>query len=212
MRFDVAVVTHVGIAPPGYNHSWVTHTVHYHGFSDLSTERGARFDSPEFMLLGNQWRLKIYPGGEAATAEGMTPLYLCNKSDKSIEIDFGVSVNDENGKQVEYERSEGPEHFAPLGDAAGDDWGFELAKRSTLLSSLVDGTLVIEVRMRLTTPTKSVPPPFIPENPVAQMIQGVFMDEKYSDIVFEVVGEEEPKILQRKSPWQQLPSQLIVSS
>ena len=48
--------------------------------------------------------------------------------------------------------------------------------------------------MRLTTPTKSVPPPFIPENPSAcKIIQGLFMDEKYSDIVFEVVGEEEPK-------------------
>jgi len=113
-------------------------------------------------------------------------------SDKSIEIDFGFSVNDENGKQVVYERSDTPDHFAPVGTYASGG-GFDLAKRSTLLSSLVDGTLIIEVRMRLTTPTKSVPPPFIPENPVAQMIQGVFMDEKYSDIVFEVVGEEEPK-------------------
>jgi hypothetical protein len=47
--------------------------------------------------------------------------------------------------------------------------------------------LVIEVRIKLATPTKSVPPPFIPENPVAKMIQGVFLNDKYSDIVFEVV-------------------------
>ena len=211
MKFDEAVVTHVGTAPPGYNHSWVTHTVHYHGFSDLSTERGARFDSPEFMLLGNQWRLEIYPGGDATAAEGMTPLYLWNMSDKSIEIDLGFSVNDENGKQVAYKQTATPFNFAPVGTTTSAR-GFHFATHLSLLSSLINGTLIIEVRMRLTTPTKSVPPPFIPENPVAQMIQGVFMDEKYSDIVFEVVGEEEPKILQRKSPWQQLPSQLIVSS
>jgi len=35
-------------------------------------------------------------------------------------------------------------------------------------------------------PTTSVPPPFIPENPFVKMIQGLFLDEKSSDIVFEV--------------------------
>jgi hypothetical protein len=54
------------------------------------------------------------------------------------------------------------------------------------MSSLVNGTLDIEVCMKMAKPTKSVPPPFIPENPVLEMIQGLFLDEKYSDIVFEV--------------------------
>jgi hypothetical protein len=58
------------------------------------------------------------------------------------------------------------------------------------LSSLVDGALIIEVHVRLAKPTKSVPPPFIPENPVAKMIQGLFLDEKSSDIIFEVAEDK----------------------
>ena len=59
------------------------------------------------------------------------------------------------------------------------------------MSSLVDGTLVIEVHMKLATPTKSVPPPFIPENPSAcKMIQGLFMNDKSANIVFEVGGNK----------------------
>jgi hypothetical protein len=58
------------------------------------------------------------------------------------------------------------------------------------MSSLIDGTLVIEIHMKLTVPAKSSPPPFIPENPSAcKVIQGLFNDEESSDIVFEVGGE-----------------------
>jgi hypothetical protein len=58
------------------------------------------------------------------------------------------------------------------------------------MSSLVKGTLIIEVRFKLSVPTNSVPLPFIPENPVIEMIQGVFLDENYSDIVFEVGADK----------------------
>ena len=100
---------------------------------------------------------------------------------KAIDIYFGFSVNDGNGKQVSYEQFPACS-FAPVGVVD--------LLHTILLSSLVNGALIIEVRMKLATPTKSVPPPFIPENPVAKMIRGVFMDDKYSDIIFEVGGEE----------------------
>jgi len=176
----------MGTPPPDYlQQGWVKHTIHCHGFASLSSERGEFVYSPEFMLLGNQWCLAMFPGGDTLSEERMTALGLWNKSDKAIEIDFGFSVNDENGKQVVYERSDGPYNFPPVGDA--DDYrGLDFVKRSDLMSSLVNGTLVIEVHMRLAKPTTSVPPPFIPENPVAKMIQGLFLDEKSSDIIFEV--------------------------
>ena len=188
--------THVGTAPPGYQNEWVTHTVHYHGFKSLSTERGASVDSPEFMLLGNPWLLAIYPGGLATADEKMVSLYLYNMSDKAIDIDFAFSVNDGYGKQVVFKRSARPEHFDPVdvSTAGGDDdddtsargWP-NFSKLTTLLRSLVNGTLVIQVHMKLAKPTKSVPPPFIPENPSTCItIQEAFMDEKHSDIVFKV--------------------------
>jgi hypothetical protein len=187
--------THVGTAPPGYQNEWVTHTVHYHGFPNLSSERDEFVDSPEFEELGNLWRLRLYPGGCRGAAEGKVFLYLWNMSDKAIEMDYDFSVNG-NGKQVAYERSSRPHYFAPVGTVSPEGtglngWGFSFVKRSKLLSSLFNGTLVIEVHMRLAKPTKSVPPPFIPENPSScKTIAGVFLDDKYSDIMFEVGGDQ----------------------
>jgi hypothetical protein len=180
--------THMGTPPPGYHQEWVTHTVHVHGFENLPAVR--RVASPEFILLGNEWLLRIYPGGDDDAAEGMVTVGLQNMSNKAIDIDLGFSVNDGNGMQVAYGQSDGPRNFAPLGGGT-NRWKFNVAERSTLLSSLVDGTLVIEIQMRLANHTKPVPPPFIPENPLTKMIQEEFLEEKYSDIVFEVGGGSE---------------------
>jgi hypothetical protein len=186
-----AAAIHIGTAPPGYNEGWVTRTVHFHGFTNSSMERGVSVDSPEFEGLGNQWCVRISNG-----AEGMTSLFLQNMSDKVIDIDFGFGFIDDNGKQVGYKRSYTPvQNFVPMG-GDGDHWGFEVATRSKLWSYLMDGTgtLVIEVRMKLANPTVSVPPPFIPENPSAcKIIQGLFLNNKSADIVFEVGGEDKLK-------------------
>jgi hypothetical protein len=185
--------THVGTAPPGYQNEWVTHTVHWHGFPSLPVERDEYVDSPEFMLLGNQWCLAITPGGEEDAEEGMVSLYLQNMSDKAIDIDFAFSVNDENGKQVAYKYSNGSEHFDPVdvSTTGGDD--DDDASSGGFTNFTKRGTLAIEVRMRLSVPrsvpTNPVPPPFIPENPSAcKIIQGLFMNDKYSDIIFKVGG------------------------
>jgi speckle-type POZ protein len=169
-----------GTPPPGYDGEWATHTIHFHGLASLSAEEGEAVASPEFMLLGNQWLLRIYPGGQANAEEGMASFGLWNMSNKAIDIYFGFSVNDGNGKQVSYEQFPACS-FAPVGVVD--------LLHTILLSSLVNGALIIEVRMKLATPTKSVPPPFIPENPVAKMIQGLFLDKKSADIIFEVVSE-----------------------
>ena len=183
----------MGTPPPDYDGEWLTHSVHVHGFESLSVARGGSFDSPEFMLLGNQWILEIFPGGDEGAAEGMVSIFLWNRSNKAIDIDFGFSVNDENGKQVAYERTATPQNFASVG---GDDGirarGCHFVKRSKLMSSLVKGTLVIQVRMRLSVPQISSLLPFIPENPLTKMIQGVFLEEKSTDIVFEV-GLDQPR-------------------
>jgi hypothetical protein len=144
--------------------------------------------------MGNQWRVRVFPGGSANAVEGMVSLCLDNMSNKAIEIDYGFSVSDGNGKQVAYEQSGTPCNFAPVDtdDISRRGWP-NFAKRSKLLSSLVNGALVIDVHIRLAKPTKSVPPPFIPENPSAcKTVQGVFLDEKYSDIAFEV-GDDQRK-------------------
>jgi hypothetical protein len=148
-------------------------------------EQDESVDSPEFLLLGNPWRLEICPGGDATAAEGCP---LTSILQVSIYIDFSFSVNDGNGKQVAYKQSDGPINFPPTGcETISKGWK-NFSERSILLSSLVEGTLIIEAHMRLAMPTKPVPSPFIPENPLAcKTIQGLFMND---DIVFEVGGDQ----------------------
>jgi hypothetical protein len=192
--------THMGTPLPGYHQEWVKHTFHQewekhtvcvHGFTSLSSERNVLFYSPEFEVLGNQLRLEIFPGGRFDAEEGMVSLYLHNMSDKAIDIIFGFSVIDGIGKQVEHKRPAIPQRFDPVGTDT-NRWGFRnFGTRLTLLSSLVNGTLVIEVHMRLAAPTKSVPPIFIPENPFAKNIQRMIIDENFGDISFVVGGQQE---------------------
>ena len=188
--------THMGTPPPGYHQEeWGKHTVHIHGFANMPSERNAYVYSPEFMLSGNPWRLEIFPGGHEDAAEGMVTLVLWNMSDKAIDIDYGFSVNDAFGKQVAYERSF-PRNFVPVGTVSPEgrlnSWGFtNFAERSILMSSLIKDTLVIDVHMRLSKPTKPVPPIFIPENPFAKNIQRMIIDENFGDISFVVRGQQE---------------------
>lgn len=194
-RATVSSNTHVGRAPPGYNQNFMTHTLHFHDFASLSTVRGEFVNSPEFMLLDNQWSVEMYPGGDE---EEMYPggdeegsLYLQNMSNNAIDVEYGFSVKDGGGKKVVHQ-STTHHTFDPANSTGLSSWGVSVAKRSLLLSSLVDGTLIIEVRMKLTAPTyDSVPPPFFPENPSGcKMIQGLFLNDKFADIVFEVAGDK----------------------
>jgi len=62
------------------------------------------------------------------------------------------------------------------------------APRSRLLDKLVDGSLVIEIRMKSTSIDKSITQ-FIPTNPFNKNVSGLFMDEESADVVFEVNNE-----------------------
>jgi hypothetical protein len=173
------------------------------------------------MLLGNEWCLKIFPGGDAIASEGMVTLDLWNKSNRAIEVDYAISVNDGSGKQVVYQRSPTPDRFEPVGTVNPEGFatsarGFKnFALRLSLLSFLDNGILVIVVHMKLATPTISAPPPFIPENPVAKMIQGLFLEEKSTDIVFEVAegkGKNNAMKVTKTAPVTFLAHRLIIEN
>jgi hypothetical protein len=88
----------------------------------------------------------------------MTSIFLWNKSSTGITIDFGFSINDGKGKQVAHKRYATPHYFGPPPDANGKGW-VDFAERSTLMNCLVNGTLIVEVHMKLSVPVKSSPPP-----------------------------------------------------
>jgi hypothetical protein len=182
---------HVGTPPKGYQ-EWMTTKVHIHGFADLSAERGAFVNSPEFIALGNPWRLKLHPGGRNSSKTGWVSIKLVNRSNKSIDMNFGFSIKDGKGKQVVNMQTSTPIPFDPVGGPSSGRALPNFAERSTIIDSLVDGTLIVEVHMKPYEPSKSILPQFIPENPFCNNMIQIFNDEESADIVF-AVGEHQSK-------------------
>ena len=181
-------VLDVGTPPDGLGEHWTTKVVRFHGFADLSTARSESVESSKFSCFGHQWRLYIYPGGDNDSREGFTAVALTNLSNKSIEIQYGYSVRDADGKEVVHKKSYTHEFYA-VSSEEGSAWAIpDFAKRSTLMELLVQGSLVIEVRMKSTTTDETIIQ-FIPTNPLCKNVINKFMDEETADVVFEVDNE-----------------------
>ena len=177
---------HVGTPSPGFQ-EWSRTNVYFHDFANLSAEKGRLVRSCSFECLGhNMWRVGMYPGGEEidaidAAADGggtMASVVLCNRS--GVDVLFGFGVKDGTGREVGGTSA----HSLASGRRATIS---DFLKRSKIMKSLVDGTLVIEVRMKLadgprTGPTDPPPPPrFAPEN-----TRSMFADEESADMVIRV--------------------------
>jgi len=180
--------------PPENFEEWTTINICFHGFADLSTTRGNGnyVVSPKFSCFGHQWVLCIYPGGRAESDEGYVAVDLANMSSTSIRVRYGYSVRNEEGREVVYDRTSNTE-FAPRGtnyQGRNNTWFVKnFAKRSKLMNALVDGSLVIEVRMKDMSTGKSITQ-FVPTNPINKNMLELFMNQETADVVFEV-GEQQ---------------------
>ena len=98
---------------------------------------------------GLKWQLEVYPGGDDDAKEGMVSVYLINCS-KNIHVEFGFRVKD----CLDLEPERRIFDFQPVW-TEGDCWessDFELC--SKIIDYLVDGALVIKVRLKLVDPLK----------------------------------------------------------
>ena len=164
--------------------------VRFHGFGDLTTTRDEYVKSPIFSCFGHQWRLYIYPGGKNDSREGYVAVKLVNRSTSIIKIQYGYSIKDADGKEVVHHKSRTNE-FGARARGSNNAWCTDdFAKRSKLI--LVDGSLVIEVRMKTTSTDKSFTQ-FVPTNPINKNVLELFMNEESADVVFEVGGEQQTK-------------------
>ena len=184
MAAQHTVAVHVGTPPPDFR-EWSRTNLYYHGFADLSVGT-----NQNFTCGGLLWRVRVgFPGGmdRENVDERMASIILFCEAHEPLNIEYGFSFKDNTGREVGGGASR-TKQFGPVVDDNVEllfDWVPNFAKRSTLLKSLANGTLVIEFRMRPQDPTK--PSPFIPENPSkCKIIQSMFMDEGSSDIVIEV--------------------------
>ena len=129
--------------------------VHYHGFLNLPTQMDVPVLSPDFTCFGHKWRIEIYPDGNASAEDGMVSIGLRNRYNKSIKVQFGLSVIKDKGRKANIDwlyKNEGYEFAASgTGDASATFDGrgnANFCTRTQLIENLVDGTLIIEVRMR----------------------------------------------------------------
>ena len=182
---------HIGMPPKDFK-DWTSNNVYFHGFADLTTTRGEYIQSPEFSCFGHQWVLKLYPGGHPMSPEGYVAIGLANMSNKSIKIRFGYSVRNvfRNvfGKEMVY--GEESREFAEAGyqPPRPSSWSFDLAPRPILMDALVDGSLLIEVRMKCMSTDKSITQ-FIPTNPINKNVLKLLSDKESADVVFEINNE-----------------------
>ena len=182
-------IVHVG-RPPSDFKEWTSTEVCFHNFADLSIETNEYEASPEFSSWGHEWKLDIYPGGNEVSPEGMVAVYLYNMSTKSIKIEYSYSIKNSVGKEVYHEKPYTNEFGAYDSSEDNGSCYDNFAKRSKLMKSLVNGTLVIEVRMRLVDTNKSIPP-FIPQNPINKNVLELLDDEESADVVIEVGGQQD---------------------
>ena len=171
-----------GTPPDGFK-DWTTTSVCFHGFADISRTRGEKVKSPRFSCFGHQWLLELYPGGKATSSERYVAIYLVNYSTASIKIQYGFSVRDADGKEVVNCKTQMHEFVAR--GSGGNARGYpEFAKRSIIMNALIDGSFIINVRMK--------PTQFVPTNPIKKNLLELFIQDA-TDVVFEVGGEHQKK-------------------
>ncbi|KAL7549017.1 hypothetical protein ACHAWF_013205 [Thalassiosira exigua] len=165
---------------------WECVDVRVHGFRDLDVMRGNCVSS-RFRCVGTVWELRVYPHGDIVSDEGMVDIDLVNLDDHCIWVEYSVSIKGKDG-EVHHADSAGPVTFEP-----DDPWLCYDVQRTKILEDLVDGTLVVQVRMcTVADGSQPLPPkPFVADNPLPQLILEQFMDEESSDLTIEVTSTSE---------------------
>ena len=189
-----STAVHVGTPPPGFQ-EWTTTKVYFHGFANRHVE------SPEFTSLNDRWCLimvsedgdLITEGGVEIITEGGASFHIIHKSSNTINIQYGFRVNDDDN-QISKHSFRSRNWVQDFGTTTPDHrgrWGSYFLRDSEIMSARqADGALVVEVRMKLAQLSKPVQIPFVPENPICKVIQGMFMDEKSADIMLHVLVED----------------------
>ena len=177
--------------PPDNFEGWVVANVCFHGFADLPTIRDEYVESPEFSCFGHQWALLLYPGGMDISPEGYVAVHLGNQSNPSIKIRLSCCVKNERGEEVFHQKTDIIE-FDSFDSGRNGKCKSNFAKRSALMDLLVQGSLVIEVSMKLPSTDKSIIR-FVPTNPINKNMLRLFLDEETADVVFEVGGQQTEK-------------------
>ncbi|KAL7547307.1 hypothetical protein ACHAWF_010627 [Thalassiosira exigua] len=106
----------------------------------------------------------------------------------SLDLEASFSVRDAAGQQTIFFQAERSLSEENCDKSCGP---LDFAKYSVLVDDLVEGALIIEIKMRAKNARNTPVPPFVPENPIRKNVLDLFDDEKSADVVFEVCGESD---------------------
>jgi hypothetical protein len=137
---------HVGSPSPDFKEELdESVTIHFHSFASLTTEKGEGVKSHTFHCLGFDWSLKIYPGGNSKSDDGMIACFLYNKSPTkivSVKIDIILKRRSSNVPWLDIHQALSTTHTFALGKGFGWD---NFVDRSRVMN---DGTLTFVIRIR----------------------------------------------------------------
>ena len=184
-----SIKVHVG-TPSSNFEEWTTAEVYFHGFAALPSERGESTKSPGFSCFGHKWRVYLYPGGHGDSDDGMVAVYLCNRTKKAIKIQWRLSVRNAAGKEVVSAVEPRTNVLDGLGGNRPGRGHSNFANLSVLMDALVEGSLIVEVRMKLVE-ASTYSSQFIPQNPITKNILNKFNDEESADVIFEIGSESQ---------------------
>ena len=164
-------------SPSTIDREWETNIVCFAGFADLSTQKGNYVQSIKFISLARQWCVWIYPRGDGATPDdSQVSMYLALSSPgKSLKVEYGLAIGG---------LAKGPaiNEFTQTEPLNGNGYR-AFSTRDEILARLVDGALMVEVKLRYAEASL----PFIPDNPATcKIVKKMFMHEEFADITFEI--------------------------
>ena len=89
----------VHVAPPSDGwEGWEHHFIHFHNFANLPSKKDHVILSPSFKCFDSEWRLHIFPGGDASTLSGEVSIYLKHCSETEHVAAFNILIKDKAGK------------------------------------------------------------------------------------------------------------------
>jgi len=190
-------VTDIDVGTPPYPQEWETIRVHFHNFKSEIRKAGG-IQSQEFSCCGTKWSfilnvLNNLDNPDDVTQDNISISLWKGDISTVLSVDYKAIIKDLDGRYILNEE---------LSDAkyGGQTHGRSLSHSTPIkvshlidLANNVDGTLTIELSMKLHNPPSSARPckPFIPTNPMNNLMPSMFNDEETADVLFEVNQEED---------------------
>eukprot|EP01038_Epipyxis_sp_PR26KG_P011619 gene11619-15558_t len=177
------------------------------GYSGLSTRVGESVESPEFILCGHQWQLRIFPGGSLEAHKGYVSYYLASKSTKVARASYRLFVlNQISGGSDEMFASSGIRTFEPKGVQV-DGWGRDKFMLQAMLNSSDYGfcandavTFKVEITVfgELNSTVMNLSDTSSKCKTLSSCLLSIYDKQESSDISI-TVGEEQEKIYVHQS-------------